>query len=228
MKDINDILFIVQARLSSQRVPQKMIRPFAGTTLVDIVLQKVVTSTIPLDNFWLSVHEPELVKIGKEYGVNIYHRSEKSARSEGWPLTDIYEWHNLPYKYVILISACNPLLQRSTIEMFTEAFVNSYLPSLFAVVIKKQYYWNGTCDCITPLPDNERIMNTKKVETTYEAAHCLYAGPMDIIPKGYFMGDFTRGNPALYPIPELEAFDIDYEWQFKVGEQLYQMRHEIL
>ena len=65
-------------------------------------------------------------------------------------------------------------------------------------------------------------MNTKAVEPTYEAAHVLYASRMDIIKDGYFMGDFQKdGDIKLFPMDELEAFDIDYEWQFKVGEILY-------
>ena len=41
MKDINDICILVQARLGSTRVPGKMLRPFAGTTLVDILFEKL-------------------------------------------------------------------------------------------------------------------------------------------------------------------------------------------
>ena len=43
-KDISQIAFLVQARLSSQRCPRKMIRPFADTTLLDINIQKLVES----------------------------------------------------------------------------------------------------------------------------------------------------------------------------------------
>jgi spore coat polysaccharide biosynthesis protein SpsF (cytidylyltransferase family) len=38
MKNINDVLVIVQARLNSERVPQKMIRPFHDTTLFEIAI----------------------------------------------------------------------------------------------------------------------------------------------------------------------------------------------
>ena len=100
MKDINDIFFFVQARMASVRVPGKMLRPFAGTTLMDIIVQKVLESkTIPKENFYLSVYEPELKEIGDKYGVNVFHRSYKSAYAEGI-LTDLYEWHDkVDYKY---------------------------------------------------------------------------------------------------------------------------------
>ena len=59
MKKIEDILFIVQARLNSQRVPKKMIRDFGGTTeqsnLFTIAIDKVLNSDIiPRDNFYVS------------------------------------------------------------------------------------------------------------------------------------------------------------------------------
>lgn len=230
MIDAKNILFIVQARLSSQRVPQKMIRPFADTTLVDIALQKVVDSDIPMDNFYLSVYEPELVQIGKKYGVNIFRRSEKSARSEGWPLTDIYEWHDLSptYTHVVLISACNPLLRVKTINDFINTFqIDDDNDGLFGVIEKKTYYWNCQGNCVTPFTEGERIMNTKIVQPLYEAAHCLYGSRIDLIPQGHFMGNFTKNHPGLFVMDELEAFDIDYEWQFTLGEKLYQMRDEL-
>ena len=75
-KDIKDILFITQARLESQRVPRKMIKPFGGTNLVDILINKVKKSTIiPLENFYLAVRDKELIDIGTKQQINIYQRS---------------------------------------------------------------------------------------------------------------------------------------------------------
>jgi len=41
MKNINDICIVVQARLNSQRVPGKMLKPFADTTLTDILFNNL-------------------------------------------------------------------------------------------------------------------------------------------------------------------------------------------
>jgi len=223
-KSLKDICFIIQARLNSTRVPRKMINPFADTTLMDLGIQKVLDSKIiPKDNFYCSVYEKELVDLCKKYEVNIYHRSEKSANGEN-SLTNIYEWHDkLPYKYVVLISACTPLLKMETIDGFVEKYINSNSDGLFGVIGKKQYYWDEEGDMITNWPEGTTIMNTKVVETTYEAAHCLYASRIDTIKDEIWMGDapFTKGNPELFEMDELEVFDIDYPWQFEVGEVLY-------
>ena len=222
MKNINDVCIVVQARLGSTRVPGKMLRPFAGTTLVDILFKKLKSSkVIPKENIYFSAYEDELKEVGKNHDIKIFNRSEKSAFSEGEPLSEIYEWHDkLPYKYVILISACNPLLKIETIDSFIESFLNSDKEGGFAVFEKKTYYWNKKGNSITDW-DGATIMNTKFVEPICEAAHCLYASRLDIIKDGYWMDAKSPPEPELFTMEELEAFDIDYEWQFKVGEVLY-------
>ena len=224
MKNVNDIAFIVQARLNSQRVPRKMIKPFAGTNLFGIILDKLLTSdVIPSENIIASVYEEELFhEANTKRNIRTFERSYESANNDN-DLRKIYEWHDkLPHKYVVLISGCNPLLSVSTIDSFVNAYVNQEEDNLFAVMEKKQYYWNKEGSLVTPWPADQTIMNTKAVEPTYEAAHVLYASPMDIIKDYRFMGDFEKeGGIKLFTMPELEAFDIDEPWQFDVAEVLY-------
>lgn len=228
MKKIEDICLLVQARLGSQRVPSKMTRPFAGTTLVDILFQKLSKSAvIPKSNIYFSAYEDELKQIASNHGINIFHRSEKSAKSEGQPLTEIYEWWDkLPFKYVVLVSACNPLLKMETIDNFVTKFIESDREGAFAVFEKKTYYWDSDGFPVTDW-GGSTIMNTKFVKPIYEAAHCLYASRLDIIGDGKWMDKNYPPQPELFVMDELEAFDIDYEWQFKLGEQLYIVKDNI-
>ena len=142
MKDIKDICVVVQARLGSERVPAKMLKDFAGTTLMDIMCQKILNSkSIPKENFFLSIHEQELLDNASKYELNVFQRSEKSANSEGTPLTDMYEWWDkLPFKYCILLNACAPFMQIETIDGFVEAYKNSDSDGLFGVMKKKNYF----------------------------------------------------------------------------------------
>lgn len=223
MKNINDICIIVQARLGSQRVPGKMLRQFADTTLIDILFNKLTRSTIiPKSNIYFSVYENELKEVARKHEINIFNRSKESAFAE----TDmklIYEWHDkLPFKYIVLISACNPLLTIETIDGFLKSFIESDKEGAFAVFEKKTYYWNKQGKPITDW-QGVSIMNTKNVDPIYEAAHCLYASRLDIIDQGYWMDINYPPQPELYIMQELEAFDIDYEWQFLLGEHLYKM-----
>lgn len=226
-KKIEDICILVQARMGSQRVPGKMLRPFAETTLTDILLDKLSQSTIlPKSNIYFSAYEDELKEVAKKYNINIFSRSKDSAFAE----TDmklIYEWHDkLPFKYVVLISACNPLLTIETIDGFLKSFIESNKEGAFAVFEKKTYYWDKNKNNITDWK-NLPVMNTKFVDPVYEAAHCLYASRMDMIKDEMWMTTNGPNGIELFVMGELEAFDIDYEWQFKVAEQLYKNKENL-
>lgn len=222
MKKIEEVAFLIQARLSSQRCPRKMVRPFAETTLLDINIKKLVDSKmIPNDNIIVSVYEEELIEIAEKYPVNVFRRSEKSAMSEGTPMTEIYEWWDkIPHKYVILTNACVPMLSVETIEDFTNAYLHTDNTGMFGVIEKKNYFWDSKGNFLTNL--EEAVMNTKTAEVVFEAAHCLYASSIEDIGKGIWMGDFSKkGDIQLHPVPEREVFDIDYEWEFELYESLY-------
>ena len=225
MKDIKDIAVIVQARVNSQRVLNKMLRPFAGTNLFELTLNKLLNSkVIPQQNVIASVYEDELKQIADKLNINIYNRSYESANNDN-SLQKIYEWHDkLPFKYVIKVNGCSPLLKIETIDKFIQHFIEQKEENLFGVIKTKDYYWNKEGKLVTPWPKDQTLMNTKAVEVTYKAAHVLYASRIDLIKDDRFMGDFQKeGGIKLYPIDELECFDIDYEWQFKVSEKLFKL-----
>tara|TARA_R110002012_G_scaffold13498_5_gene57682 strand:- start:13461 stop:14144 length:684 start_codon:yes stop_codon:yes gene_type:complete len=222
MKRVDEVAVLVQARLGSQRIPQKMIKPFAQTTLTDIAVEKVLQcKAFPAKNFYLSAYEPELKTIAVSHDVNVFHRSEASANSEGTPMTEMYEWWDkLPFKYCVLINACAPFLKPETIDDFFKAYLETESDGMFGVIHKKNYFWNSDGSIITPL--KEAVMNTKTADVVYEAAHCLYAGRMDKIGESIWMGDFnTPGEIELFPMEEREVLDIDYQWQFDMCEALW-------
>lgn len=222
MKNIEDVAILIQARLSSQRCPMKMIRPFADTTLTDLSIEKLLSSKIiPKKNIYLAVHEPELIAIGKKHDINVFVRSKKSAMAEGESMRVLYEWWDkIPFKYIVMINACVPMLKIETIDNFVRAYINTESNGMFGVVEKKNYFWDKDGNCLTP--PAEAVMNTKTADVVYEAAHCLYASSIDSIGRGIWMGDFReKGSIELMPVSEGEVFDIDYEWEFELYEALY-------
>jgi CMP-N-acetylneuraminic acid synthetase len=221
MKNINDIAFVVSARLSSERLSEKMIKPFCGTTLTDIIIEKMLKSSIvPKENIYLSACDKELIQIANKHDIKIYKRSRESSEYEK-TLAQILEWHDkIGFKYYIMISGCCPLLKIETIDGFINNFVESEYDGLFAVFEKKNMIWD--CDRNPILTEHVETLNTKEMVPFYEAAHCLYAGRTDWIPQGKHTGTFAKkDDPPLYVVGENEAFDIDYLWQFEMCEVLY-------
>mgnify|MGYP003146639024 CR=1 FL=1 len=95
-----------------------MIKPLGHTNLFRLAIQKVKQSGIPLVDFYVSVREPELVDIAFDQRVNVFERTNASAKAES-DVGTMYEWYNLiPYKYVMLINPCLPFLKSSTIKKY--------------------------------------------------------------------------------------------------------------
>lgn len=230
MKRFEDIAFIIYARLGSQRVPRKMLRPFANTTLIDLALSQIQCSkVIPKENFYLCVHEAELIDIGENRGVQIFRRSEASANEDSHLPTLMEWWDKLPFTYCVAISPCHPFLRIETIDTFIKMYQESEYDGMFTVVARKNYFWDTDGKLSTPWPEGEDLLNTKAVGITYEGAHCMWAGRLDTIGSGKWMGSFQKPHdPALYVIEEeREALDIDYEWQFNLCEAYFKRERTI-
>lgn len=228
MKNINDIVFIIQARTQSTRVPNKMLRPFADSSLFEIAVNKILNSTIiPKDNFYLSVMDDELINIAKKYNIKYFIRSEESTQ-EPVTLQKALEWYNkLPFKYFVIINACNPLLKVETIDNFVQKFLEVESNGLFGVFEKKTFLFNNDGVMINRFFGEDKYLTTletKFVETCYEAAHSLYAGSTEDIGNGIYIGTFKEpGNPSFFIMEEIECFDIDWPWQFEAAEKLYKV-----
>ena len=226
MKSINDIVFILGARINSSRVIKKMIRKFGDTTLFELAIQKLKQSKIPKDNLYIAVGDLELIEIAKKYDVNIFYRTEKSINSEVLDIRDAFEWcyeFSKSHKYFFWINACQPFLKVDTINIFIDQFLKSNNRSLISVNLTKNYFWNydKTLSKMNFKHSKEIenfAFNTKFVNPTYMASHSLQIGQLDDLKNGLWLGTFEKNDPELFIIDEEETFDIDYEWQFYMAE----------
>lgn len=219
-----EISIVIQSRLGSQRVPGKMLKPFAGTTLVDILLSKLKNSkVIKPEQVYFCVGDQELIDKGKQYPYNITIRSNESLNEER-DIRVLYDWHSIiPTEHLVMISACNPLLTIETIDNFVSEYRDSIEDDgAISVYSSNNYFWNSKGDMLNKWPEGFTSMNTKFVEPTLVAAHCIYGSRVDLIAKGSWVTDKIPYRAQLIKIPELESFDIDEQWQFDVAEKLYE------
>lgn len=228
MKENRKVAVVLQGRLNSQRVPNKMIRNFAGTSLWQIALDKLKESkVIPFDDIYISAGETELLEPAVDF--NVYIRSKESCNATNDPnipdsLMLLYEWYSglqeKGYTHVVLLSACNPLLKLKTIESFYKKFTNRELNGMFSVTRKYNYYWDSDGENITDWK-GMKLMNTRKIPPVFEGAHCLYGSKISYIEDECWMGDTSPPTPELFEISDLEATDIDTMEDFKIAEVLY-------
>jgi len=234
MKNLTDVAFILQARSGSTRVPNKMLKPFAGSCLFEIALKKILNSSIiPKESFYVSILDEEFVEIANKYDVNIYRRDPASIE-EPVELPVVFGWHNSlprPYKYWVSVNACNPILPIQTIDRFIHEFLSRDCRGMFGVIEKKTFLFDSNHSLMNGYEGEDKYLatlETKFCEPTYEAAHSLYAGRMEDIPNHIYTGTFkTPGDPLFFTMDPIEAFDIDWPWQFEIAEAMYKQNPKL-
>lgn len=230
MKNIDDVCFVINARMGSSRLAGKMLKPFADTSLFELAISKVRESSFPTHQFFVSLRDEELKQIANQNDINIYHRSKQSVRKDNvvpFTLPEVFEWWedlSKNYKYYILMNACCPLIKVSTINDFVGEFMSNDSAGLFSVVEHKRFFYKGDSSIINDFYGSEEAkitFNTKFVEPLYSAAP-LRAGTLKDIGNHKYMGSFeSPGDPPLWKVDALEATDVDYEEEFLFAETLY-------
>ena len=203
-------------RKQSQRCNNKMLRPFANTTLVDIVLSKL--SYFNKDAFFAG-YEKEFKDKCINHGVAFVQRNENSINIDG-PITEILSFlQEVEYDYLLIINACLPFLTiRSITSFLTECESGSY-ESAFSIIVRNNFFMSQTRQPLN-FDINMKTINTKEVRPVYEFAHALY-----FFNKNYFFEHGRYWDWKEVDFIELkdrtELIDIDTEEDFKFADQQY-------
>ena len=107
---------LVPVRSGSTRVPNKNIRPFADSTLLDIKIQQLLR--VPsLDGIVVNSNDDEMLQMASKYdGVELVKRDENFASNTVF-MTDVFEnmAENFPGDVVVYCAVTYPLFGPETI-----------------------------------------------------------------------------------------------------------------
>lgn len=215
---MRSIALFLNVRKDSQRCPDKMLRPFAGTTLVDICLEKV--NRIDIKKYF-GAHEEGLIEKAERYDFEIYRRSYESAHSPN-DAGKIFEiLRHIREDAVVWINPCVPFLRQETIEQAIDTFRND--ESIVSLTSVKEshgwfYYENGR-----PINNLALDISTITSEPVLEVAHAFHIYPRRRMIDGILWSN-QPNDPYLCAIDRDEAFDIDHEDEFLVAEKLWVRR----
>ncbi len=213
---MNDIVTFSFGRKQSARVPNKMLRPFAGTTLADIALAKL--RAVDASAFFGGFEDDFRAKCA-QHGVRFVQRDVNSIGIDG-PITEILSFlRNVDAKYFLLVSACNPFLTVEHIKDFRARCVEGgHRP---AISVKRHRKHFVTADARALNFDlGAKTLNTKTVEPAFELVDGLYFFEKDFF---FTHGTYWRWDQVRF----LEVggddllIDVDTEADFAVAEALW-------
>jgi CMP-N-acetylneuraminic acid synthetase len=203
-------------RKQSQRCPNKMLRPFADTTLADIILSKLAGFE---PRAFFAGCEEEFRDKSARHGVPFVERDPRSAAIDE-PITDILSFlRDVPYTHLLIVNGCLPFLKAATIAAFLADCQRADLAPAFAVTRRRNHFMSLDRRPLN-FPADMRTINTKTVEPVLEFAHALY-----FFEKAYFFEHGRYWDWATVRLLETgtphELLDIDTEEDFALAEAIW-------
>jgi CMP-N-acetylneuraminic acid synthetase len=216
---VNKIAVVSFGRKKSERCPNKMLRPFVGTTLTDIVLSKI--RFFGIDSYFAGF-EPEFKEKCAKYGVNFIQRTERSVNIDG-PILDVFGFVNeVKCKKILFINPCVPFLSLDTIRKFLDHCLSHYDNSALAVVKRNNYFFDDKKKALNFVPASDS-WNTKTVKLLFESANVLYYFDKDYFLNKGFYWDWSTVDLVDFERTQ-EFIDIDTEDDFKLAEDIYKLK----
>ena len=213
------IAAIAHARKTSTRCPNKHLRPFGNTTLIDIALDNL--SKLDVDEKYLAVYDQEL-KDKVIDGVKILHREYDSVAPGNCHHSVMYKHlENVESEFILNYNPCQPFLQVDKLNDCIRVFKESRMKSMITVQKERNFFWDKTRNPINFKP-NDRLSTTSG-PWVYLATHSLV-----FYEKNYMLSEWelfpnTKDNP--FPIvtdwSENELIDVDTELDFKLAKLIY-------
>ena len=203
-------------RKESQRCPNKMLRPFGGRTLVDILLEKLAMFG---SRAFFAGHQQEFRDRCDRHGVRFVPRDRRSVSIDE-PIVDILSFlSDQPFTHLLLVNGCLPFLRAETIQALLDECITGGRQPAFAVLRRYNHFMSLDRHPLN-FPADMQTINTKTVRPVIEFAHALY-----FFEKDYF---FTHGRywdwatvRLLEAGDRLEFVDIDTEEDFAFAETLW-------
>ena len=205
-------------RTQSQRCPNKMLRPFADTTLTDIALEKLSRCGAPA---FFAGHEDAFRAKCEQHGVPFVKRDLRSAQIDG-PIVDILSFlRAVEYRYVLLVSSCAPFLKVETIAGFLQECLRHDRQPAISVHVRRKHLLSQDRRALN-FDLGAATLNTKTVSPVYELADALY-----FFDREYFLRRGTYWDwqaVRLVEVPPNELIDIDTEEEFAFAQGLWKMQ----
>lgn len=218
---MRDVSIVINARLNSTRLPQKLIRPFADTTIIDLALERLDKIDSPYK--FIATRDDEIIqKVSRfEDRIKVLARTEESVKpnTEKVSLTTIFNHYSLvPTKYVMIMNPCFPFARVSTIEKALEYFKKSDCKTMTAVIKSGNIFFD---DNKKPINLDGNNASTQWNRDVYEMAHLFHIIDRDYFFENEFYWKHEKSDPEFYEVEREECYDVDTPNEFTVCECLY-------
>lgn len=209
---------LIPVRAGSERVKNKNIRPFAGSSLLEIKIKQLLQIDM-LDGIIVNSDSDEMLEIAKNLGVETFKRDIYYATSKV-SANQFYEniAKNFTGDIILLSNVTSPLIKTETIIKLIDTFANlktNNYDSLTTATDVKEFLWENN----RPLNYNPRKKpRSQDLPNILSLNHAIGIMEKDVMIN---YKDIVGLKPLIVPIEKEEAIDIDNEIDFEFAEFMY-------
>ena len=210
----NKLTAVIPVRKGSQRVKNKNLKPFAGSTLLDIKIE-TLKKVIGLDEIVVTSDSQEMLDIARKHNVTAHKREDYYASSEVNNSDFMVNLTTAVDSEYIMYSPCtSPLLSNETISECISKF-RAGAQNIVTVTSQKHHMW------LDGKPLNYDPKNAPNSQDLPDIVSINYG--ICIISKDDMIKNrnIVTENPYFYKLDEIESIDIDTEFDFMVAEHIY-------
>ena len=220
---MRSLFLLGTAREASTRVKDKMLRPFAGTTLFEIYIEKMkaLWASGGFAGWGVAIprSDARLLRIAEREQVPIIAERPRIDPSPQLRNRELYYLAERTETHVMWVNGCLPMVTVDTLAGMVRKFESeTEIMEVEAVYPRRNWFYgdNGK-------PLNKHATSTQRTGVVYESVQCAHIFMRDYLLK---TGKYFENTPTLYMVKPEEAVDIDEDQDFEVAEILYRRNNE--
>ena len=218
---MRSIFLLGTARESSTRLKDKMLLPFAGTTLFEIYLEKMkaLYASGGFAGWGVAIPrgDARLQRIAEREQVPVISERPRIDPSPQPRNRELYYLAERIETHVMWINACLPMVSVDALAGMVRDFeADPNIMEMEPVVERKNWFFRKGGWAV-----NHHATSTQKTEALYESSQAAH-----IFMRAHMMktGQYFSGTPHLYMVDAKDVMDIDYEYEFDRAEAEYKRR----
>jgi CMP-N-acetylneuraminic acid synthetase len=217
---MKSISVVINARLGSTRVKNKLMRPFSDSCLIEIALEKLDKMHF-FDNRYLAVAESPLIELAQKYeNIQVLKRIPDSVKPGVNPQSITFAHYlDVPSDYIFVFNPCLPMLTIDTVRQAFDYFQSTNYLSYTSSVETHDWVFDNNGKALTN--KNPANLTTNKGESYFKAAHAFHIVNKKNLKKTGQHWTFSKNDPHLITISKEETIDVDDVLDFKFAEYYY-------
>jgi CMP-N-acetylneuraminic acid synthetase len=220
------ITAIVPMRHSSERVPGKNYRPFAGRPLYHHIVSTLAASRY-VDQVVIDTDSDFIMNDAAEhFPQTLILERPAHLRAGEIPMNDVLlnTVTQVPADLYLQTHSTNPLLTSSTVDAAVKQLLDSpEHDSLFSVTRLQTRLWDESGRPVNH--DPSVLLRTQDLPPVFEENSNIYIFSRQTLEEG---GNRLGRRPLMFEIDAMDAWDIDEELDFLIAEFLFKQRTQRL